>query len=84
MIKIPIEALSTEALNGVIDEYVVREGTDYGHRDYSLEEKRCAVRRQLAAGKVEIWFDPELASTTLRVADAASGASADVSSENDD
>ncbi len=73
MIRIPIEALSAEALSGVIDEYIVREGTDYGHRDYSLEEKRSAVQAQLAAGEVEIWFDPELASTTLRVPDSAPG-----------
>ena len=35
--------LSDEALAGVIDSFVLKEGTDYGHRDYSIEEKRdCA------------------------------------------
>lgn len=65
MIKIPAEALSAEALAGVIDEFIHREGTDYGHRDYSLDEKRAAVRAALAAGEAVITFDPGSASTTI-------------------
>ena len=51
IINIPVEALSADALLGVIDDYVNREGTDYGHRDFDLEQKRDAVRRQLASGR---------------------------------
>ena len=66
MIKIPMEALSREALQGIIEGFVLREGTDYGHREFSLEDKCQAVRRQLDSGLAEIWFDPETGSTTLR------------------
>ena len=40
---IPTEALSEEALAGVIEAFVLREGTDYGHRDYSLGRKCVKV-----------------------------------------
>ena len=45
MVVISIEDLSEQALQGVIDAFVLREGTDYGHRDISLQEKRARVRR---------------------------------------
>jgi hypothetical protein len=65
MIKIPADALSPAALEGVIDDYVTREGTDYGHRDYSLEEKRAAVRAELAAGRAVVTYDPRTGTTTI-------------------
>ena len=66
VIKIPMETLSSEALRGIIEGFVLREGTDYGHRDFSLAEKCEAVRRQLAGGTAEIWFDPESGTVTIR------------------
>jgi uncharacterized protein len=66
MIKVPMNALSVEALQGVIDAHVLREGTDYGHRDYSLEEKRADVERQLRRAEAEIWFDPQDGTTEIR------------------
>jgi len=69
VIKIPFEALSEDALLGVIDDYITREGTDYGHRDFTLAEKRTAIRRALETGRATISFDPATATTTLIVAD---------------
>lgn len=65
MIKIPHEQLSADALRGVVEEFVMREGTDYGHRDYSLDEKRKRVVRALETGAAAVTFDPESASTTI-------------------
>lgn len=59
MVKIPAHSLSADALRGVVEAFVLREGTDYGHRDFTLKEKCQAVERQLARGEAEIWFDPE-------------------------
>jgi uncharacterized protein YheU (UPF0270 family) len=56
---IPHHELSPEALQGVIDEFVTREGTDYGHAEPNLEAKRAQVRRQLESGDVVIVFDVE-------------------------
>jgi uncharacterized protein YheU (UPF0270 family) len=68
MVKIPWQALSAEALNGIIDAYVLREGTEYGARDYSLEDKRAAVLAQLRDGSAVVVFDPTTASTDIRPA----------------
>lgn len=58
-VEIPTNSLSTEALRGVVEEFVTREGTDYGHATHSLTQKMDAVFRQLDSGEVAIVFDPE-------------------------
>jgi hypothetical protein len=68
MFKIPAQSLSPDALRGVIEAFVLREGTDYGHRDVSLEEKYREVERQLAQGEAEIWFDRETRTTDIQPA----------------
>ena len=73
VVKVPPERLSSEALDGVIDDYIVREGTDYGHRDITLEEKRSEIRRELATGRAYIVFDPVTRSTTLVAASVRIG-----------
>lgn len=62
---IPLEKLSPEALEGVIDDYILREGTDYGVQEVSLDKKRSDVLRQLENGKAKIVFDAETESITL-------------------
>lgn len=59
MIKIPTSELSEEALLGVIDAFILREGTDYGQQVFTLEEKRSRVRSMLQQGQAEIFFYPE-------------------------
>lgn len=57
-IVIPHAELSAEALQGVIESFVLREGTDYGNREFTLEEKVLHVRRQLERKEAQIVFDP--------------------------
>jgi uncharacterized protein YheU (UPF0270 family) len=64
--KIPLGELSENALKALIESFVLREGTDYGHRDYDLEVKCKAVRRQVETGEAEIWFDPANQSIDIR------------------
>ncbi|MDG2278591.1 MAG: YheU family protein [Pseudomonadales bacterium] len=59
MIEIPYQSLSAGALVGVIDTFVLREGTDYGHRDIDLDEKRDRVLKMLQAGHAIIRYFPE-------------------------
>ena len=54
---IPQSALSSEALLGIIKEFVLREGTEYGATEVSLETKVKQVERQLERGDVVIVFD---------------------------
>ena len=58
-IVIPHAELSADALSGVIESFVLREGTDYGERDVEFETKVAQVRRQLDKGEAEIVFDPD-------------------------
>ena len=57
--KIPQQQLSAEALLGVVDAFILREGTDYGTQEFTLEEKRQRVLQLLANGDAEIHFYPE-------------------------
>jgi hypothetical protein len=58
-IVVPHAELSPDALRGVIESFVLREGTDYGERDVAFDTKIAQVRRQLDEGEAEIVFDPE-------------------------
>jgi len=57
-IVVPHSELSADALRGVIESFVLREGTDYGERDVSFESKVTQVMRQLERREAEIVFDP--------------------------
>lgn len=63
--KIPYDQLSSEALQGLLEEFVGREGTDYGDYQYSLQDKVEQVRAQLQRGEVVICYDSYLQSCTL-------------------
>ena len=67
LIKIFVTELSEEALNGIIEAFVLREGTDYGVKEVSLGQKCAAVLQQLECAEAEIWFDPTSQSTDIRV-----------------
>lgn len=64
--KIVWTELSDEALAGIIETFVLREGTDYGPREHDLAAKCLAVRRQLEAGEAEIDFDPASGTVDIR------------------
>ncbi len=54
---IPPQSLSAEALQGLIEEFITREGTDYGWDEVPLSTKVEQVRRQIEKGDVVIVFD---------------------------
>lgn len=58
MIEIPAGRLSADILRAVIEEFILREGTDYGSHEVCLEDKIDQVRGQLSRGEVLITFDP--------------------------
>lgn len=49
---IPIADLTQETLLNIIEGFVLREGTEYGESDVSLEDKVQQVLRQLKLGEV--------------------------------
>lgn len=64
-IEIPSNQLSPEVLTALLEEFVNREGTDYGFNEYSLEEKVAQVQQQLDSGKALIAYDPTSESCTI-------------------
>jgi uncharacterized protein len=66
-IVVPHSELSPDALTGVIESFVLREGTDYGERDVDFATKVMQVRRQLERREAEIVFDPNSESVDIIV-----------------
>jgi uncharacterized protein YheU (UPF0270 family) len=66
-VHVPPDALSAEALRGVIESFVLREGTDYGERECRFEDKCAQVLAQVRRGEVCILYDPKTESVTLAV-----------------
>jgi uncharacterized protein len=66
-VEVPYGELSAELLHAVVESFVLREGTDYGEREYSFEDKVAHVMRQLKKGEAKILFDPESESVTIAV-----------------
>jgi uncharacterized protein YheU (UPF0270 family) len=66
-IVIPHAELSAEALRSVVESFVLREGTDYGEREISLDQKVAQVLRQLERGEARIVFDAKLETVDIVV-----------------
>ena len=69
IVQIPVEALSGQALDGLLEEFVTRDGTDYGAEERTLDDKKSAVRRQLHRGEIIVVFDPNTRTTNIILKD---------------
>ena len=67
-VEIPPSELSPDALRGVVEAFVGREGTDYGAVERSVEEKIDQVIAQLHSGDARIVFDPETETANIVLA----------------
>ncbi|MFT6092584.1 MAG: hypothetical protein ACJA2Q_000473 [Pseudohongiellaceae bacterium] len=57
--EIPYKQLGTQTLRAIIEDFVSREGTDYGHEDFSFETKISQVMKSLEIGEAIVTFDVE-------------------------
>jgi len=64
-VVVPYTDLAPELLHAVIESYVLREGTDYGEKEFSLEDKVAHVIKQLKRGDAKIVFDPETETVSI-------------------
>jgi uncharacterized protein len=62
---VPYTELAADLLHAVVESYVLREGTDYGEKEFSLEEKVSHVIGQLKRGEARIVFDPETETVSI-------------------
>ena len=56
-VDVPYERLDPETLRNVIEEFVTRDGADWGDAGGTLEEKVGQVMQQLRSRKIKIVFD---------------------------
>jgi uncharacterized protein len=66
--RIPVNRLSPEALQGVIEEFISRDGTDYGETEVSQETKFRQVKFKLETGSAVLIFDDETQTTNIFLA----------------
>ena len=66
-IRVAPDDLEPDTLRAVIESFVLREGTDYGEHETSLETKVAQVLRQLRRGEAHITFDPATESVNVVV-----------------
>jgi hypothetical protein len=65
---IPVNKLSAKALRGVINEFISRDGTDYGEMEVSWETKFRYVKDKLKNGSAVLIYDDETETTNILLA----------------
>lgn len=75
VIEIPASSLSSEALRSLVEEFVTRDGTDYGTREKEVEDKVRDITRQLERGEARIIFDRETGTANIVTAEKSRPAS---------
>lgn len=86
MIEVPYRDISPDALQGLLEDFVTRQGYDTTEVDVGLEDWVQQVRQQLVKGELTIVFDPLTESVTIltkqeyrkRVQEAALGNNSDI------
>ena len=58
-VEVPYTRLAGDVLRRIAEEFVTRDGTDYGASEKTIEEKVSDVRRQLERGEAAIVYDAE-------------------------
>ena len=58
-VEVPPQRLEADVLQALLEEYASRDGTDYGERELSLEQKVGSLRGQMQRGELLLLFDVE-------------------------
>lgn len=56
-VLVPAQRLQADVLQALLEEYASRDGTDYGERECTLEEKVAQLLRQLRTDELQILYD---------------------------
>ena len=71
---VPWKSLPPDTLYALVEEFVTREGTDYGHQVFDTRTKVAHVMKQLESGRCVITFDSRLNTASIVPADKLGGA----------
>ena len=72
-VPVSFDDLKPDTLRALIESFVLREGTDYGLNETSLDDKVAQVLIQLRRGEAHITYDPATESVNLVVTSAMGG-----------
>lgn len=64
-IEITQDNIKAETLMNLVEEFILRDGTDYGEKEISLEDKKLQVLNSIKNKKIKIYFDLETESINL-------------------
>jgi uncharacterized protein YheU (UPF0270 family) len=53
---VPWKDISPDALESLISEFILREGTDYGETEFSHQDKINQIKQQLKIGEVVVFY----------------------------
>lgn len=62
---IPYQQLDVMTLNNLIEQYILREGTDYGEVEFSLQQKTQQILAQIKNEEIFIMYSELNESVTL-------------------
>jgi hypothetical protein len=62
---IPFDSIDNETLQSLVESFVLREGTDYGEIEISMQEKVDQIIEQLRLGDIVIEYSEEHESVTI-------------------
>lgn len=65
LIEVPWDALASDTLNALVEEFVTRDGTDYGEQEVGLERKVLQVINGIKRKEYVIVFDAEQESVQI-------------------
>lgn len=68
-VLIDMEALSEEALQGIVESFIERDGTDYGVHEVAFGTKFEQVLKKIKSKEFLITFDPDSESVTILTQD---------------
>ena len=66
---VPWQDIPADTLENLIEEFVSRDGTDYGEREIPLSTRVDQVRSLLSKRKAVIWFDETTGTISIFDAD---------------
>ncbi len=64
-VLIPPESLGEDILNAILESFILREGTDYGLHEISVEQKLQNLKKRLDKNEAVLVFDPNTESVTF-------------------
>jgi len=57
LVRIPLDRVDSVVLKAMLEDYASRDGTDYGERELSMDEKVANLQRQLRSDELAVVYD---------------------------